>query len=339
MADADAVDREAGREVTRMTPEIHHIVFLERDALDANVRKPAFAHTWTQHDGMDVGDLATTLADATIAVVNKMALRGDTMSKLSRLQFIAVSATGTDNVDLAWCKAHGIVVSNIRNYAVHTVPEHTFALILALRRSLFGYVRDVKDGCWQRSERFCLSGHPVSDIHGTTIGIIGEGALGQGVATLARAFGMRVLFADHAPPKAADVEFTPLDDLLREADIVTVHAPLMPSTRNVIGARELGLMKPTAILINTARGGLVDEAALRDALLAKKIAGAGFDVLTTEPTKAGNPLLEPDVLALPNFILTPHTAWASRGAMQGLADQLVDNIEAFAAGQPRNRCA
>ena len=321
------------------TSQPHHVVFLERDALDAAVRKPSFAHTWAQHTGMDVSDLATTLADATIAVVNKVALRGDTLAKLSKLQFIAVSATGTDNVDLAWCKQRGIVVSNIRNYAVHTVPEHTFALILALRRSLFGYVRDVKDGCWQRSERFCLSGHPVSDIHGTIIGIVGEGALGQGVAMLARAFGMRVLFADHAPPRAPDVEFTPLDDMLREADVVTVHAPLTPSTRNVIGARELALMKPTAILINTARGGLVDEAALRDALLAKKIAGAGFDVLTTEPPKSDTPLLDPAVLALPNFILTPHTAWASREAMQDLADQLVDNIEAYVAGQPKNRVA
>ena len=324
---------------TAMTSARHHIVFLERDALDAAVRRPAFAHTWSEHSGMGADNLVPALSDATIVVVNKIPLRGDTLERLPKLEFIAVSATGTDNVDLAWCKAHGIVVSNIRNYAVHTVPEHTFALILALRRSLFGYARDVSDGCWQRSGRFCLAGHPINDIHGTTIGIIGEGALGQGVATLARAFGMRVLFADHPPPKADDVEFTPLDDMLRESDIVTLHAPLTPSTRNVIGARELALMKPTAILINTARGGLVDETALRDALLRRKIAGAGFDVLTTEPPKDGNPLLDSDVMRLPNFILTPHTAWASAEAMQSLADQLVENIEAYAAGSPRNRCA
>ena len=311
----------------------HHIVFLERDALDANVRRPKFAHTWSEHHGVAQADLVAALADATIAVVNKIALSGATLAQLPKLQFIAISATGTDNVDAAWCARNGVAVSNIRNYAVHTVPEHTFALILALRRSLIGYTRDVNDGCWERAERFCLAGHPINDIFGSTIGIIGEGALGQGVAALARAFGMRVLFADHPPPKAAGVEFTAMDDVLREADVISLHAPLTPSTRNIIGARELALMKPTAIIVNTARGGLVDEVALRDALVQKRIAGAGFDVLTAEPPSKGNPLLELD---LPNFILTPHTAWASREAMQALADQLVDNIEAFAAGAPRN---
>ena len=342
MADAHALDCAADPPLIRVTErphlghEQHHIVFLERDALEATVRRPAFAHKWSEHQGIAPAALVATLYDATIAVVNKIPLRAEALGQLPKLEFVAISATGTDNVDLDYCAKNGIAVSNIRNYAVHTVPEHTFALILALRRSLFGYVRDVKDGCWQRSDRFCLAGHPINDIYGSTIGIIGEGVLGQSVATMARAFGMRVLFADHPPPKAPDVEFTPLDDVLREADVISVHAPLTPSTRNIIGVREFALMKPTALVINTARGGLVDEAALREALLQKRIAGAGFDVLTTEPPKNGNPLLELD---LPNFILTPHTAWASQEAMQSLADQLVDNIEAFAAGLPQNRVA
>lgn len=316
-----------------MTHPFHHIVFLERDSLDAVVRPPAFEHTWAEHDRLGPEQVVAALANATIAIINKTPLRAETLSRLPHLQFIAFTATGTDNIDLGWCARNGIAVSNVLNYAVHTVPEHAFALILALRRSLFAYSRDVAAGRWQKAEQFCLSGHPINDIFGSTMGIFGEGALGQGVATLARGFGMRVLFADHPPPKASDVKFTPLDQVLREADIVSLHAPLTPATRNLIGARELGLMKKSALLINTARGGLVDELALRDALLSRGIAGAGFDVLTTEPPREGNPLLEID---LPNFILTPHTAWASREAMQALADQLIDNVEAFVAGSPRN---
>jgi glycerate dehydrogenase len=226
------------------------------------------------------------------------------------------------------------VVSNIRNYAVHTVPEHTFALILALRRNLMAYREDVARGLWQKSEQFCLSGHPIHDLHGAILGIFGEGSLGQGVAILGRAFGMRVLFADHAPPKAAGVEFTPADKVLAEADIVSLHLPATPETLNLIGAHELAKMKPSALLINTARGGLVDEEALAKALRRGTIAGAGFDVLSVEPPTRGNPLLE--LLDLANFILTPHTAWASKEAMQSLADQLIDNVEAFARGLPRN---
>lgn len=316
-----------------MPHPLHHIVFLERDSLDAIVRPPAFEHTWTEHDRLGPEQVAAALADATIAIVNKTPLRAEVLSRLPHLQFIAVTATGTDNIDLGWCAHNGIGVSNVRNYAVHTVPEHTFALILALRRSLFAYTDDVAAGRWQQAEQFCLSGHPISDIFGSTIGIFGEGALGQGVATLARGFGMRVLFADHPPPRASDVAFTPAAQVLAEADIISLHAPLTSATRNLIGAREFGLMKKSALLINTARGGLVDELALRDALLSGRIAGAGFDVLTTEPPRAGNPLLD---LSLPNFILTPHTAWASREAMQSLADQLIDNVEAFVAGTPRN---
>jgi glycerate dehydrogenase len=312
---------------------MHRIVFLECDALDARVRRPAFAHDWAAHGKLDEDAVVAALSRATIIIVNKTRLTASMLEQLPDLKLVAISATGTDNVDLAWCAAHGVAVCNIRNYALHTVPEHTFALVLALRRSLPGYAADVRAGAWQRSDKFCLSGHPIRDIHGSTIGIFGEGVLGQGVATIARGFGMRVLFADHPPPRVEGIVFTPPDEVLREADIVTLHAPLTNATRNLIGARELSLMKPDAILINTARGGLVDEMALRDALLAGRIAGAGFDVLTVEPPKDGNPLLDLD---LPNFILTPHVAWASREAMQALADQLIDNIEAFVAGSPRN---
>ena len=187
-----------------MSAASHRIVFLERDSLDATVRRPQFEHTWHEHDRLGANEVIAALAEATIAIVNKTPLRADSLARLPQLKLIAITATGTDNVDLQWCAAHGVVVTNVRNYAVHTVPEHTFALILALRRSLFGYARDVAAGKWQRAEQFCLSGHPVNDIFGSTIGIFGEGALGQGVAALARGFGMNVLF-DHDLANSSEV--------------------------------------------------------------------------------------------------------------------------------------
>lgn len=313
---------------------MEEIVFLERDSLEAQVRRPAFAHAWREHAGIpSPEETARLLERATIAIVNKVPLRQDLLARLPKLRMIAVAATGTDNVDIAACKARGIVVSNVRGYAEHTVPEHAFSLILALRRNLLAWRADVQAGKWQRSERFCLSGHPVEDLHGSTLGIFGEGSIGQGVARLARGFGMQVLFADHAPPKAPDVQFTPFDEVLARADVISLHLPLNEQTKNLIGPAQLAKMKRNALLINTARGGLVDERALVEALRAGTIAGAGFDVLSVEPPKDGNPLLELD---LPNFILTPHVAWSGRQAMQALADQLMDNVEDFVRGAPRN---
>jgi len=313
---------------------MEQIVFLERDSLEAEVRRPAFAHAWREHAGIpSPEETARLLERATIAIVNKVPLRQDLLAKLPQLRMIAVAATGTDNVDIAACKARGIVVSNVRGYAEHTVPEHAFSLILALRRNLLAWRADVQAGKWQRAERFCLSGHPVEDLHGSTLGIFGEGSIGQGVARLARGFGMQVLFADHAPPKAPEVQFTPFDEVLARADVVSLHLPLNEQTRNLIGPAQLAKMKRNALLINTARGGLVDERALVEALRAGTIAGAGFDVLSVEPPKDGNPLLELDSA---NFILTPHVAWSGRQAMQALADQLMDNVEDFVRGAPRN---
>lgn len=310
-----------------------HVVFLDRATLNAAVRRPAFEHTWQEYPTTAVSALAERLRDATIAITNKVPLRAATLRQLPKLKMIAVAATGYDVIDVDYCKAHGIAVANIRNYAVHTVPEHTFALITALRRNLLAYRRDVEQGRWQQVDQFCFFDHPIRDLYGATIGIVGEGVLGQGTASIARGFGMQVLFADHAPPKASGVVFTPFDEVLARSDVISLHVPLTAETRNMIGIEQLRRMKRTAILINTARGGLVDEQALVQALKEGLIAGAGFDVLTREPPKEGNPLLE---LRLPNFILTPHVAWASDGAMQFLADQLIDNIEACVRGQPQN---
>ena len=327
---ADSTTRQThhGRPGAAMT---HRIVFLDRSTLQAKVRRPAFEHTWQEYPVTALNELQGRLRDATIAITNKVPLRAETLQRLPKLKMIAVAATGYDVIDVAYCKANGIAVANIRNYAMHTVPEHAFALITALRRNLLAYRRDVENGRWQQVDQFCFFDYPIRDLYGATLGIVGEGALGQGTAHIARAFGMNVLFADHAPPKAPGVVFTPLGQVLAESDVISLHLPLTEETRNMIGIDEFRKMKRSAILINTARGGLVDEQALVQALEQGLIAGAGFDVLTNEPPKQGNPLLE---LRLPNFILTPHIAWASDGAMQFLADQLIDNIEAFVMGKP-----
>ena len=312
---------------------MERIVFLDRQSLKAEVRRPSFSHVWEEHDQTEESLVAGRLAGATVAITNKVPIRRASLEKLPELKMIAVAATGYDVIDIDACRERGIAVANIRNYAVHTVPEHAFAMIFALRRNLIAYREDVLRGRWQAQDQFCFFDHPIQDLHGSTLGIFGEGALGQATADIARALGMRVLFADHPPPKAAGVEFTDPETVLAQSDIISLHCPLTPASRNFIGIEQFKKMKRSAILINTARGGLVDEHALKTALETGLIAGAGFDVLTKEPPKDGNPLLE---IRTPNFILTPHVAWASDGAMQFLADQLIDNIEASIAGTPQN---
>ena len=307
----------------------HAIVFLDRATLQARLRTPNFPHSYREYEVTRVPEIVERLEGATIAIINKVPMRKETLAQLPKLRLIAVAATGADVIDKDYCRTADITVANIRNYAFNTVPEHVFALIFALRRGLVGYREDIRQGAWQRADQFCFFTHPIRDIAGSTIGIVGFGVLGKGVAERAKALGMRVLATDIVPqPGLID-----LPSLLRESDIVTLHVPLTPQTRNMIGGEQLAMMRPDAILINAARGGLVDEHALARALKEGTIAGAGFDVLTNEPPKDGNVLLDLD---LPNLIVTPHVAWASRQAMQILADQLIDNIEAFVAGRPQN---
>jgi len=315
---------------------MHRIVFLERDSIRADVRRPRFEHIWEEYPGTPPEQVFARLEHATIAITNKVKMTGELLDRLPGLQLIAGAATGTDNIDLAWCRAHDLAVSNIRGYAAHTVPEHVFMLMLALRRQLLAYRADLAAGKWQRADMFCFFDHPIRDLHGATLGLIGRGSLGEGVARLASAFGMRVLWGERKGAATVRDGYVPFEALLAQADVVSLHCPLNDQTRGMIGAAELRAMRRDAILINTARGGIVDETALAAALRQGWIAGAGFDVLSQEPPRAGNPLLELD---LPNFILMPHVAWASAGAMQALADQLIDNIEAFERGEPRNRVA
>jgi glycerate dehydrogenase len=312
------------------------VVFLDRATLPDGIvlRAPDFAHHWIVHDRTAAAEVAARIADADIVVTNKTPVRGEALEGAPHVRMIAIAATGYDVVDLAACARRGIVVSNIRNYAVNTVPEHTFALILALRRSIGAYRASVADGAWQRCGQFCYFDYPIRDLAGSTLGVIGDGTLGQAVADLGRAFGMRVLFSSYKGVAGMGPLYTPFEAVLRESDVITLHCPLMPSTRNMIAAREFAQMSRHPLLINTARGGLVDEHAMCDALASGAIAGAAFDVVTTEPPPRDHPFMR--LLSRPNFILTPHVAWASHEAIQGLADQLVANMEAFARGAPRN---
>ncbi|MBA3242121.1 MAG: D-2-hydroxyacid dehydrogenase [Acidobacteria bacterium] len=310
------------------------IVFLERDTLEAGLRAPSFAHRWVNYGATRAEDVAERLREATIAVVNKVPLGAAVLAQLPRLKMIAVAATGVDNVDLTFCRERGITVSNVRGYARRSVPEHVMMLALALSRRLVAYREDVRRGAWQRAEQFCLLGHPIHELHGSTLGIVGYGTLGRGVEELARAFGMNVLVAERKGAASVREGRTRFEEVLRQSDVLTLHTPLTEETRHLIGRAELASMRPSALLINCARGGVVDESALVEALREGSLAGAGVDVLGVEPPREGSSLLLE--LDLPNLLVTPHVAWASREAMQALADQLIANLEAFVRGEPEN---
>lgn len=313
------------------------IVFLDRDTVspDSTLRAPTFAHEWVQYPRTSATEAAERIADADIVIVNKVKLSAETLAQAPQLKLIAVAATGTDNIDLQACQQRGIVVSNVRNYAKHTVPEHTFALIFALRRSICAYRDAVKAGRWQEAAQFCFFDHPIRDLAGSTLGVIGDGVLGQAVASIGRALGMRVLFSAHKGRTGQGSLYTPFEEVLRQADVLTLHCPLNVNTRHMIGAAEFAQMTRQPLLINTGRGGLVDEAAVGPALQAGHISGAAFDVTSVEPPPADHPFMA--LLERPDFILTPHVAWASAEAIQALADQLIDNVEAFVRSAPVNQ--
>jgi glycerate dehydrogenase len=312
------------------------IVFLDRATLAPQIRlsRPAFAHELIEYDHTAPDQVVARLAGATIAITNKVPLTADVIAQLPGLKLVAVAATGTDCIDKAACERHGVRVSNIRGYAVNTVPEHTFALMLALRRNLIAYRDDVLNGEWQKSGQFCFFNHAIHDLGGMTLGIIGEGVLGQRVGEIAKAFGMRTLFAAHKGRDGLGPLYTPWNEMLATSDIITIHSPLTPQTRGMLAMPEFRAMKRKPLIINTARGGLVDEEALVSALDEGLISGIGFDVLTTEPPADDNPLMR--IAGRPNVIVTPHVAWASDEAQQSLADQLMDNIARFIRDDPVN---
>jgi len=315
---------------------MHRIVFLDRSTIAPQIRlrRPAFEHELVEHANTQPDEVVARLNGAAVAILNKVPMPAAVLQQLPDLRLIAVAATGTDCVDKTYCETHGIAVSNIRGYAVNTVPEHAFALIFALRRNVVAYREDVIAGRWQQSGQFCFFDHPIHDLAGARLGIIGEGVLGQRVAEIARALGMVPMFAAHKGRSGLGPLYTPWNEVLETSDILTLHSPLTPETRNMIAMPEFRAMKRRPLIINTARGGLVDEADLVRALDEGLISGAGFDVAIGEPPPRDSPLMQ--IARRPNVILTPHVAWASDEAQQALADQLMDNVENFVADRPSN---
>lgn len=312
-------------------------VFLDLASLDLGdldrARLLASCDHWDLHDQTPPSRRLQRLATAEVAVSNKVVLDRELLQGCPGLRLIVVAATGTNNVDLQAAADLGMAVANVTGYATPSVVQHVFALILALTTRLPDYQAAVRAGAWQRSEQFCLLDYPIRELAGLTLGIVGHGELGRGVARVAQAFGMEVWLSQRpgGPPQAGR---WPLAELLPRVDVLSLHCPLTPETRNLIGPAELALMRTDALLINTARGGIVDEQALGQALRSGTIGGAGVDVLSLEPPREGNPLLAPDI---PNLILTPHIAWASRQSRQRLLDEVAANILAFRQGEARHR--
>ena len=281
-------------------------------------------------------ELPARLAPAEILITNKIRIGAAELAAAPDLKLICLSATGVNNVDLEAAQARGIGVCNITAYCTASVVQHVYALILALTHHLAGYQRLLQQGAWKNSPQFCLLDYPIRELAGRKLGIVGYGELGRGVARVAPAFGLEVLVSERpgGPPDPADAGRLPFERVLEEADILSLHCPLTDATRGLVDAAALARMQPSAILINTARGALVDSAALADALRSGRIAGAGIDVLPQEPPVDGDPLLDGSI---PNLIITPHVAWAARESRQRAIDEIAANISSFMAGGRRGR--
>jgi glycerate dehydrogenase len=299
---------------------------LDRSALAATA-----AH-WDWYEFTAPDQVADRIRNADVVITNKVLLARSDLAAARRLRLVAVAATGTNNVEQEAARDLGITVCNIRDYCSEAVAQHVIALMLNLLTGQPWYLERVRAGDWSRSRQFCLQDRPIREASGLSLGIIGYGKLGRTVAAKARALGLDVLIAERRgqTPREGRLAF---EQVLRSADVLSIHCPLSDATRGLIAREELSAMKPGAILINAARGGIVDELDLAEALRAGSIGGAGVDTLSEEPPPADHPLLAADI---PNLLVTPHNAWASREARQAALDQLAQVIAAFAAGQPLN---
>lgn len=309
-----------------------HIVFLDSDTLPTRPFRFDFEHRYTAYGLTAPEQVAERIADADVVVVNKVLLGAAEFAAAPRLKLVALAATGYNNIDLEAAGSHGVAVCNVRAYGNDSVAEHAFMLMLALMRNLPAYQRDVAAGIWEKAPFFCHYAAPIRNLNGKTLTIAGRGNIGTTLAGYARAFRMDVLFAEHRGAPVVREGYTAFDEALERADVVSLHCPLNEHTRHLIGERELKRMKPQAVLINVGRGGLADEAAVLAALKYGQLGGAGFDVLTAEPPRQGNPLLT----RLPNLIVTPHVAWASEEAIARMTGMIEENISAFVAGRPQN---
>ncbi|MBD3610663.1 MAG: 2-hydroxyacid dehydrogenase [Gammaproteobacteria bacterium] len=287
---------------------------------------------WQMYEKTSPAEVLDRVRDATVVISNKVMLDASVLEQCKNLKLICIAATGTNNVDLDAARRLGITVSNVRAYGTPSVAQHVFTLILALSTQLLKYDQDIRNGRWQKHDQFCFMDHPIRELSGKTLGIVGYGELGKGVAKVASGFDMEVLIAQRPGGEAQEGRL-PLQELLPKVDVLSLHCPLTPETTNLISEDEFNLMKDDALLINTARGGIVDESALVAALKQGRLGGAGMDVVMVEPPVDGNILLEEGI---PNLIVTPHIAWASNESRQRLLNQVVDNITGYLQNQPRN---
>jgi len=309
-----------------------NIVFLDGASLPSAMPRPTFANSWTVRERTGSDEVVAALADAQVAITNKVKLGRVQLEQLSGLKLICVAATGYDCIDIAACRDLGVTVCNAPAYSAVSVAEAVVASLFALRRRLFEY-REAASRHWPTSNHFCVHGTPILDIRGATLGIVGRGDIGSRVARLASALEMKVIFAEHRGAATVRDGYVSFEDMLQQSDAITLHCPLTAQTQHLIGAPQLAQMKPGALLINTARGPLIDEHALLEALHSGHLGGVALDVLDGEPPRADHPLLN---CHLPNLIITPHVGWASQSSVSRLKDILLSNIQAFAAGKPIN---
>lgn len=305
------------------------IVLLDLNAFSVpvEIRRPHVPHRWTAYPDTAPDEIVERLADATVAITNGIGLSRRELEHLHRLELVAVCATGLDHIDTADCARRGITVCNAGDYATRVVAEHAFCLILALSRNLPAYLDDMRAGAWSASDRYSLASYAIHDLHGRRLGIIGAGAIGRAVARIGQAFAMDAVLAERKGRVPRGREYLPFDEVLATSDVLSLHCPLTDETRNLIDRPEFQAMGKRPLLINTARGALVNEHALVEALRRGQISGAGFDVASREPIDPGNPLLA--LADHPRFILTPHVAWASAQAQQALIDQVMAQVTRF----------
>jgi glycerate dehydrogenase len=283
----------------------------------------ALLDSWDRYDATTSQQRLERLQNATVAIANKVVFDADLLTKLPKLKLILLTATGMDNVDQDYCDANNIAYKNVTDYCTGSVSQHVFALILALSTQLLKYTNFTKSGDWSRNEHFSSLKYPIQELEGKTLGLIGYGSLAKGVEKLALAFGMNILISERVGTTSRNGRL-PLGELLAKVDVLSIHCPLTAETKNLISTAEFKTMKNSAFIINTARGAVIDNTALAEALRQQEIGGAGIDVLDQEPPPFDHPLLADDI---PNLIVTPHTAWAAIEARQRVIDKVAENLK------------
>lgn len=310
------------------------IVFLDSDTIQHPITHPSWVSQWMDFPATEqtTDAVVQALADAQVCITNKIRITPAILAQCPELKFVCVAATGYDCVDLQACSEHGVVVSNVPGYSKQSVAESVIASIFMLRRNLLSYAH-IGPNSWSASKHFCVHDRPILDVRGSTLGIIGQGAIGSEVARLASALGMQVLFAEHRGRHEIRPGYTRFETVIMQSDAITLHCPLTPATQGLIGQAEIAHMKPGALLINTARGPLVNEDAVIDGLKTGHLGGAALDVLVKEPPHGDEPILK---LKHPNFIITPHVAWAATDGQSRLVAGIEANLQAFYEGKPIN---